>query len=193
MLKALREKPAARQKLNIQVGNSANPTNNTLEVLSFLARHKTGPVRIYCPLSYGDQLYAKKVIAYGRRVLAERFFPLSTFLKREEYADFISTIDVLIMNHHRQQGLGNILSYLYLGKKVYIRRSNTSFSFFGEHGIKVFDTCALLEQDNLEQLFDMEEEVSRTNMRQVESILSMEWIKQGWGEAFTLKTNNSHG
>lgn len=193
MLRALREKPSARQTLNIQVGNSANPTNNTLEVLSFLAQRKTGPERVYCPLSYGDQHYAQQVIDFGRRVLAERFFPLTIFLKREEYADFISTIDVLIMNHHRQQGLGNILSYLYLGKKVYIRRNNTSFSFFEEHGIKVFDTCALLEQDSLDQLFEMEEEVGRTNMRQTESIISMEWIKQGWGEAFSLKTNISNG
>ena len=143
-LKRIQHKTEKNGIIHIQVGNSANPTNNTIEIIRFLAKNTGEKCRVFCPVSYGDEEYARTVIDYGKKELGDRFYPMTTFLDREQYASFVASVDILIMNHQRQQGLGNIFSYLYLGKKVYIRSDNSSFQFFEEHGIKVYDTRATL-------------------------------------------------
>jgi|WetSurSiteA1Bulk_404760.scaffolds.fasta_scaffold01443_4 dTDP-N-acetylfucosamine:lipid II N-acetylfucosaminyltransferase len=185
-LRLLRKKGRESKTVNIQLGNSANPTNNTLEVIRFLSKYKGAGFRVFCPLSYGDKEYTVKVIEWGRRELGDSFVPMTSFLNRKEYADFIANMDVLIMNHQRQQGLGNIFSYLFLGKKVYIRNDNSAFSFFEEHGIKVFDTQALLSGGDIDQIIDLNEEVALTNMKKTEELISMEKIIPGWKEVLSL-------
>ena len=51
--------------INIQVGNSADPTNNHIEAFEMLRKYKHENVKIYVPLSYGNQNYASTVISKG--------------------------------------------------------------------------------------------------------------------------------
>ncbi len=186
-LRRIQNKTEKNEIIHIQVGNSSNPTNNTIEIIHFLARNMGGKCLVFCPVSYGDEEYAKTVIDYGNKELGNRFYPLTDFLDREQYASFVASIDILIMNHQRQQGLGNIFSYLYLGKKVYIRSDNSSFQFFEEHGIKVYDTRALLfEKDSLD-LTEMDPQISKKNREQTEKIVSLETIAPGWAKVFNRK------
>jgi dTDP-N-acetylfucosamine:lipid II N-acetylfucosaminyltransferase len=183
-LRRIQKGTAKNVNIHIQVGNSSNPTNNTLEIIHYLANNAGDICLIYCPLSYGDDIYAKTVTDYGKKALGERFYPMTTFLNREEYASFVASVDILIMNHQRQQGLGNIFSYLYLGKKVYIRSDNSSFQFFEEHGIKVYDTRVLLSDKNPISLMEMDSLVSQKNREQTEKIVSIETIAAGWANLF---------
>lgn len=179
-LRKLRHKKKEDNIINIQVGNSATKTNNTEEVLRFLSRFKNKNIKVFCPLSYGDCEYARKISEIGSKLLGDRFTPLLALMDRESYAQFISSIDVLIMNHKRQQGLGNIFSYLYLGKKVYIRADNQSFDFFDSNGIKIYDTRELFKSNNLNTLTDMKQSVSELNIRNTESIISADNVCKGW-------------
>jgi dTDP-N-acetylfucosamine:lipid II N-acetylfucosaminyltransferase len=183
-LRRIQNKTGKNDFPHIQVGNSANPTNNTIEILHFLARNRVGECLVFCPVSYGDEEYARTVIDFGKKELGDRFYPMTTFLDREQYASFVGSVDVLIMNHQRQQGLGNIFSYLYLGKKVYIRSDNTSFQFFEEHGIQVYDTRALLSDKDSTDFTEMDPRVSEKNRKQTEKIVSWETIAPGWAKIF---------
>jgi dTDP-N-acetylfucosamine:lipid II N-acetylfucosaminyltransferase len=183
-LRRIQNKKEKNGMIHIQVGNSANPTNNTIEIIRYLARNMGGKCLVFCPVSYGDEEYAKTVIDFGNKELGDRFYPMTVFLDREQYASFVASIDILIMNHQRQQGLGNIFSYLYLGKKVYIRSDNSSFQFFEEHGIKVYDTLTLLSGKDTEGLTEMDPQVSRKNREQTEKIVSLEAIAPGWSKVF---------
>lgn len=183
-LRRIQNSTGEKLNIHIQVGNSSNPTNNTLEVLQYLANNTDNKCLIFCPLSYGNEYYARTVMDYGKKELGERFYPMTTFLNREEYASFVASVDILIMNHQRQQGLGNIFSYLYLGKKVYIRSDNSSFQFFEEHGIKVYDTRMLLSDKDSKSLTEMNSQVSQKNMEQTEKIVSIETIAAGWAKLF---------
>lgn len=58
----------------------------------------------------------------------------------EDYLNLLSKVDVAIFNHKRQQGMGNTITLLGMGKKVYIRSDITTWNFCEEHGLKVFDT-----------------------------------------------------
>jgi hypothetical protein len=183
-LRRVQNKTGKNDVIHIQVGNSSNPTNNTIEIIHYLAENMDGNCLVFCPVSYGDEDYAKSVIDYGRKELGERFYPMTTFLDRQQYASFVASVDILIMNHQRQQGLGNIFSYLYLGKKVYIRSDNSSFQFFEDNGIKVYDTRALLSGNDSTDLTEMDPLVSAKNREQTEKIVSHETIAPGWAKIF---------
>lgn len=125
--------------VDVQVGNSADPSNNHLEIFDKLASLQTENFRVLVPLSYGDQRYARRVIDDGRKLFGDRFFPLVDFLPLDQYQEFLATIDVAVFNHNRQQGLGNLISLLGMGKKVYLRRDISTASLLDSLNIEWFD------------------------------------------------------
>lgn len=131
------------QGINILLGNSADPSNNHIEVLDKLKRHVGEDIKVYCPLSYGDQEYAHKVTVYGASYFGENFVAVREFMPFDKYTEFLATIDIAIFNHKRQQGLGNITTLLGFGKKVYLRKEITTWSFLHSLGVTAFDMRSL--------------------------------------------------
>lgn len=139
------------QMINIQVGNSADSTNNHLEVFEKLEKYKTENIKIIVPLSYGNNTYRKEIIEQGKKRFGEKFEPLTEFMPFNNYLDLLAEIDIAIFNHNRQQAMGNIITLLGLGKKVYMRNNITPWKMFENIGIDVYDvaniTIDLLEED----------------------------------------------
>ncbi|MFT5660625.1 MAG: dTDP-N-acetylfucosamine:lipid II N-acetylfucosaminyltransferase [Sulfurimonas sp.] len=125
--------------VNIQLGNSADPTNNHIQALEKLKTYKDENIRIFTPLSYGNQKYAKSVILKGKKIFGDKFIALTDFMSFEKYLKFLSDIDIAIFAHKRQQGMGNIITLLGLGKKVYIRNDITPWELFKDIDVKIFD------------------------------------------------------
>ncbi|MBM7539782.1 TDP-N-acetylfucosamine:lipid II N-acetylfucosaminyltransferase [Amphibacillus cookii] len=127
-------------RIYIQVGNSADSTNEHIEVFEKLAKFKNENIEIICPLSYsGKQEYVNEVIDKGMEIFGEgRFLPILEFMLYEDYLNLLGKVDVAIFNHRRQRGLGNISTLLSLGKKVYIREEITTWSFCEDHGLVVY-------------------------------------------------------
>jgi dTDP-N-acetylfucosamine:lipid II N-acetylfucosaminyltransferase len=123
--------------INILVGNSADPSNNHKEVLDNLRPHALDNIRIYCPLSYGDQTYAQEISDYGKSIFGEKFVALRGFMPFDEYLQLLAVVDIGIFNHHRQQGMGNATALLGMGKKLYMRREVTSRVFFDSINVTV--------------------------------------------------------
>lgn len=125
--------------VEVQVGNSADPSNNHLEVFEKLASLQTDNFRVLVPLSYGDQQHARRVIEEGEKLFGDRFVPLVDFLPPDQYQEFLASIDVAVFNHKRQQALGNLISLLGMGKKVYLRRDISTASLLDSLKIEWFD------------------------------------------------------
>ncbi len=166
----------------ILLGHAASSSNQHHEVLDWL-KTSNNSFKVICPLSYGNQEYAAKVSEYGKMVLGERFIPIFELLKPEAYADLLKTVDVAIMNHPRQEALGNIIALLYLGKKVYVRRSTVSYNLFDKMGVKVFDTVDLLN-NNQEDLFAFDPLVSKRNREIIKREFSEEKSIELWKKIF---------
>lgn len=113
--------------INIQIGNSADPSNNHIEILDKLLPFKDKNIRIYAPLSYGDKAHAKEVISTGKELFGDKFIALTDFMPFEEYLKFLGSIDIAIFNHKRQQAMGNTITLLGLGKTVFIRSDTTQW------------------------------------------------------------------
>jgi dTDP-N-acetylfucosamine:lipid II N-acetylfucosaminyltransferase len=133
-LDAISGRPSDRKGLSLLIGNSGSPTNNHLDIVQFLESHKV-EANLLVPVSYGDSRYIsflKKNLrySYGKLEFVDRYMPF------EEYLQFISEADALIMNAIRPQGYGNILMMLYMDKPVYFNEKNVSLPDLTLNGIK---------------------------------------------------------
>lgn len=164
------QNPNGDESVYIQIGNSADPSNNHIEVFNKLACYKDDKIKIICPLSYGSKKYREEVIKEGRRVFSENFEALTEFLTFEEYLKVLSKVNIAIFNNKRQQAMGNITTLLGLGKKVYIRSDITTWQFTIEHNLKVFDAV----KDFSDLLMLMNKDEVNKNIESVEKNFSEE-------------------
>jgi len=163
----------------IQVGNSADPSNNHFEVIESLVKFKNKNIKVFCPLSYGSEQHKHKVIEYGYKLLSDKFIPLTEFMSFEEYNSYMACIDIAIFNHDRQQAMGNIIGLLSLGKKVVMKPSITPFTFFSDMaGIKIYtiDDPNLLESLNKQESFN--------NIQKMKSYFNKERLRMNWTDVF---------
>lgn len=160
-------KRAKRQEgspLKILLGNSATHSNHHLDAMEKLHALDDGQMQIFCPLAYGDQVVARQVIETGQSLFGDRFRPMESLTPYDDYQSFLSTIDIAVFNHDRQQAMGTTRALLALGVKVYLRPNTTTFQHLSDLGICVFD----LDKMNLEPVFP-EMELNVTRMRQLYS------------------------
>lgn len=158
-------KEKEKNTINIQIGNSATSTNNHIEILEKLLKYKNEDIQIFAPLSYGDKEYAKEVIDYGTRAFGNKFTALTKLLPFEKYLEFLGNIDIAIFAHKRQQAMGNTISLLGLGKKVYMRNDVTPWKLFSNIGVKIFDV------ENIELNF-IDKEAKKSNQDKIKSYFS---------------------
>lgn len=169
----------------IMVGNSADPANHHLEIFNILAHYKDRDLEVVVPLAHGNYPhYAQQVIDYGRECFGEKFRPLTEFMDFEQYLQLLGNIDVLIMNHQRQQGLGNIIPALALGKKVYLRNDTTSYEFFKNMGITIFDTMTLKYED-IDTIFSYDNYIAN-NKKIIRSEFSTDHAIKLWNNVFNM-------
>lgn len=150
---------------DILVGNSASFSNNHVEIFRLLAQHDLSGRKVVVPLSYGDTNYRDTVLLYGKTILGTHFDPIVDFMPLAEYNTHISRCAVVIMNHQRQQALGNIGTLLYQGAKLFLDRRNIVFSFLSQRGAHIYSTDQL--QDSSESVFTALTEQQRQDNRRV--------------------------
>ena len=157
--------------VNILLGNSADPANEHIEALVKLEKFKESNIKIYAPLSYGNQTYADQVIQYGKTIFEHKFVPLTEFMPYEKYLSFLQNIDIAIFNHKRQQAMGNTINLLGMGKVVYLREGTPQWEFFKSINIQVYD----LENFNIHM------SSRNNNKRIVGEFFSISKLEKQWG------------
>lgn len=179
LYKELALPPAPHDGLHILLGNSADPSNNHLEILDKLRSRAQDEIRIYCPLSYGNQEYAQQVIDYGQSIFGDKFVALRDFMSAQAYLELLAVVDVAIFNHKRQQGMGNIVTLLGLGKKVYVRSDISTWGFIKDLGATVFDA----RSSDL-NLLPLDEATANANKDLIKSYFSSEKLVRQYQAIF---------
>jgi len=119
----------------IQLGNSADPSNNHFFLLKKIKRNE----HIFLPFVYGgDESYKKKVIVEVKKNFMNNFILLKP-LTYINYVKLLSNVKVGLFYHKRQQSLGNMIVLLLLGRKIYLRNDISTWKFFNRLGLKVFN------------------------------------------------------
>ncbi|MGP4883030.1 hypothetical protein ACTXQV_67810, partial [Klebsiella pneumoniae] len=68
-------------------------------------------------------------------IFGDKFLPVVDYMPIQQYVGILINCGFVIMNHVRQQALGNILIMLYLGAKVFLREENPVYTFLKNHGV----------------------------------------------------------
>lgn len=161
---------------NILLGNSASYTNNHLEAIEVLEKFGSGYQNIIMPLSYGNKDYANKIIELGSKKFGERFSPLTEFMPLREYQKLLQSCGIVIMNHSRQQAVGNVMNAIYLGSKVYLNERNTLFHYLKRIGCHIYSVDHDLNVENNEVFNLLTIQQMKHNRAIVSSELSLDRV-----------------
>lgn len=179
--------PVVSKVKRVLMGNSATKTNLHFETLELLKKYKHSDMEIYCPLSYGDHAYAKKVVAKGKEIFGEKFIPILEYMTPDDYGKLLSTMDIAIFNNNRQQAMGNIAILAYMGAKLFLRDDTTMWEQYvkkGDCGFHNVSDIALLSFEEFAQN-SMEDQLK--NKRYFERLWDVHYLKKMWDEAFAYK------
>ncbi len=135
-------KPRVNPQITILLGNSGDPSNNHVSMMNSLEKMKGNDFQIIAPLSYGNTEYIKRLNTIGHEKFGKKFSSISNYMSYDKYLGVLSNVDVGIMNHRRSQAMGNIITLLYLGKKVFMQSTNPAYLFLVDLGVRVFDVLA---------------------------------------------------
>ncbi|MCG9553879.1 TDP-N-acetylfucosamine:lipid II N-acetylfucosaminyltransferase [Vibrio sp. Isolate32] len=170
-------KGVIEQRVNsnkILIGNSASATNNHIEILEIINGVTKGK-EVIIPLSYGNVDYRNRLKNNISKYKNLSISTLENFLPSEEYTKLLLSCGNVVMNHIRQQAVGNIVIALYLGAKVYLRTDNPVYGFLSKKGFVLFSIDELVNNpDMLDK--PLEDEHVKTNQMKLEMIWSMDNI-----------------
>lgn len=141
---------------NILIGNSSTLENNHLDIFRVLNRFDLSDRKIIVPLSYGQTWLKRIILKKGYSQFTDSFLPLTDFLERDVYNNYILSCSIVVMNHYRPQAMGNIITALWLGAKVYLSKRSLLFAFFQRIGIHLYSVENDLKSENKEALLPLE-------------------------------------
>lgn len=166
--------PEIRNNRNILLGNNSWPTNNHLDILYLLTRFNLEDRKIITPLSYGSRIYRSQVIKNCPKEIRNNFFPISSFLPKDEYLLLIHSCNIAILNYNRQQGIGNVIELLANGCKIYINENTTTWTFLKRIGATVYSIQKDLSPKNPEVFSPLSDEIIIKNKKVIEEEYSSE-------------------
>lgn len=138
LYKEAKQQRENNESLNIMIGNSADPLNGHLDVFEKIAKNLPKEYKIFSPLSYGNQEYKKNVIAKGEELFGGNFIPIEKLMDATEYTEFLNTMDAVIFNHPIQQAMGNTITALGLGKKVFLNKGTSQWDLFKSLDVNLY-------------------------------------------------------
>lgn len=133
----------------VMVGNSLDPSNNHFDVLK---RIDTNREKIILPISYGGSKDYKVWLLGKIREHGCQIQILEDFLDTSQYLRVMMSCNVLVLNHIRQQGVGNVALALALGITVYLNKNSPLYSELKEKGFYIFDTDSISNEHDLVRL-----------------------------------------
>lgn len=123
---------------NILLGNSASFSNNHIEAINYLSNIDLDERKIIIPLSYGNTDLSSYIEKYAKNKFGgERVIILKDFIPLNDYNKILNSCEIVVMNHIRQQAVGNIVQSLLNGAHLYLREESTVYKFLHENGFKV--------------------------------------------------------
>lgn len=156
------------------LGNSSTAELNHLDALQWMEENKIKS-KIYIPVSYGDTAYARFLKKYSEFYKGGEIEFVDRYMNFNEYFEFLSGADGLIMNNIRPQGYGNILMMMYLGKKVFMNEKNISLPELDKNGLKWYPFAEMKNKDL---------KGSEDNKSAVQTILSHETLLKVYRDLF---------
>ncbi|EOS79047.1 hypothetical protein C817_03115 [Dorea sp. 5-2] len=172
--------------INIQIGNSAYPEFNHINILKLLSKYKKENIKIYVPLSYGITEYAKQVIDVGIKIFGEKFVALQEFIPSQEYYSLLQKMDVVIMDVEKQHALGNIFVLMESGCKVYFCKNSMLHHFFSKEMQCIVYSTEQIRGMVFKELFEFSDAKKQYNRKKIRENWNKNAYVIKWQEIFDI-------
>jgi|GEM_PF-7098008 len=120
---------------NLVIGNSANYSNNHLEVMDKITPDES--LTLWVPLSYGNKDYARYLSEVGKKKFGANFRVLSDYLPSGQYFEFLKKMDAGLFGNYRPMAMGNITTLLAQGKDLFMDDQNPATKYLRDQGFTV--------------------------------------------------------
>lgn len=135
-----------KDALGIIIGPSANLTSNLPDALHWIkSKTENTPIRVI--LSYGPKRIVKYVDRCGHKLFGSQWHPLKNLLDQDEFLQRLSQSHCLLVFSTRMQGVRTILYALTIGMRVVLHPKNPALEVLKMHGVVVFSTYEITEDD----------------------------------------------
>jgi len=136
------------KRRGVLLGNSATETNSHFDILESLGAHSDSIETCIIPVSYGNPAVKKVLTSRAKALLSEKSKVLVDFMPQAEYFELMQQCGFVIMNHTRQQALGNILWGLATGRTVYLNPQGVTMNALTRFGFTI-RSCESIQTDGL--------------------------------------------
>ena len=143
---ALMQSKASGQ--NLMVGHSACIRTNHINGFSAVKRLNLKGHCVISGMSYGEMWYRNLMLHFGRILFGKKFKPLLDFMPREQYNKVLCSCPIQVMPAYKPEGMGNCLTAIWLGAKVFFYERNLKYQYFKRLGLNVFSIDKDLVRSN---------------------------------------------
>ena len=133
---------------NLMVGHTACIRTNHIDGFLAVKRLNLRNHNIVSALSYGESWYRGLMVSWGHFLFGKRFKPLLGFMPLDQYNDVLSSCPIEVMPSYKPEGMGNCLTAIWLGAKVYLYERNLKYQYFKRLGLSVFSIDKDLVRSN---------------------------------------------
>jgi len=127
------------KKNTVVIGNSRSHYNNHLDILELVETcNLNKKINIKILFNYGaENAYTNKVREKASGI--EKAVLIDSFIPPDEFEGFYGPVAAFVNNSYRQFSLGNILFALHKGVKVYLNKKNTTYTWFNNEGLYIYE------------------------------------------------------
>jgi dTDP-N-acetylfucosamine:lipid II N-acetylfucosaminyltransferase len=140
----------------IIIGHAGSLESNQYEIIRKIASLITNK-KILLPLAYGNIEYINKIKDTTEKYNLKNLEIITEKIPMKEYYENLENASHAIFNLKVQQGLGNILGLLYMGKKVFLREDTSTYKEFKKLGLKIFSTNTNISEKEINTLLSQED------------------------------------
>lgn len=130
---------STKPRKNILLGNSASFTNNHIEAIDLLSKFNLKDIKVYIPLTYGKEKYAQLIKRYASEKLHSHAQIIEDRLPLDDYMNIFSNCRSVIMNHCRQQAMGNIFLAFWFETSLFLNPEANHFEDLRQKGFKILN------------------------------------------------------
>jgi hypothetical protein len=145
-LRELNPSLSGGDRLRLMMNHSGSTSGNHIHLLKKYLGDKEG-LEVVATLSYGNSAHIGEVINLGRQLMGDRFLPMREFMKRKEYFHFLSTVNILLLGHKRQEAGNTLFLSFILGTKVILHPESVLVPYLDEKGYVYFTWDHLLTRE----------------------------------------------
>jgi hypothetical protein len=164
---------SAQKAKTVWLGNSATIVNNHLDYFRQIKGSKQLEYTHKLPVSYGFENYRGYLkCELAKYKLTCQIDFIDNFQEFDDYCNSIAECKIMVMNHIRQQALGNIFIGLLVGCVVFIHHKSPAFKFFKRNRFFVYSTEELNNMDLIEKTF-FSSQLAHLNTEKVLAMFSL--------------------